>query len=239
MVALAAFSAIVVLPAVLAVLGSRVDRFRLFKTAPPADGGMWKRQADRVMRHPVPYAVTVSLILILLAIPFFHLNLGLSDDRVGPRDMSSRVATDQIREHFDSREADSLSIQVPGVDTKTDATKIDAFAKRLAAVPGVARVDAITGEYLVVKKKVLAVPPAFLGKSLAHFLAQRFAAPPGASGTYLSVVPDVEPLSNRGIQLVKDLRGFPRRSTSSSPAPPRSWWTPRRSCSTGSRSHSA
>ena len=61
----------------------------------------------------------------------------------------------------------------------------------------------------MVKKKVLAVPPAILGKSLQHFLAQRFAAPPGASGTYLSVVPDVEPLSNRGIQLVKDLRAVP------------------------------
>ena len=67
------------------------------------------------MRHPVPYAVTISLVLILLAIPFFHLNLGLSDDRVGPKNMSSRVATDQYRAHFASREADALSVLVPGI----------------------------------------------------------------------------------------------------------------------------
>lgn len=208
-VALAAVAAIIVLPAVLAVLGPRVDRLRVFKAREATDGGFWRRQAERVMRHPVPYAVTVSLVLILLAVPFFHLNLGLSDDRVGPKDMSSRVATDQIREHFASREADALTVQIAGIDAKKDHAQIDQFAKRLAHLPGVARVDAVTGEYLVVNKKVLAVPPALLGRPLAHFLAERFAPLPGRLGTYLSVVPDVEPLSSKGEKLVKDLRATP------------------------------
>jgi len=208
-VGLAAVSAVIVLPAVLAVLGPRVDKFRLFKAREATDGGFWGRQAERVMRHPVPYAVTVSLVLALLAIPFFHLNLGLSDDRVGPRNMPSRIATDQIRDHFDSREADALPVQIAGIDPKTQHAQIDAFAKRIAHVSGVARVDALTGEYLVINKKVVAVPPALLGRPLAHFLEQRFAPPPGQRGTYLSVVPDVEPLSNKGEQLVRDIRATP------------------------------
>ena len=32
--------------------------------------------------------------------------------------MSSRVATEQIREHFTSREADALQVQVPNIDPK-------------------------------------------------------------------------------------------------------------------------
>ena len=73
------------------------------------------------MRHPVPYAVVGQpRRWRLLAIPFFHLNLGLSDDRVGPKNMSSRVATDQIRENFASREADALPVQIPNVDPKAD-----------------------------------------------------------------------------------------------------------------------
>ena len=197
-VAFAALSAIVVLPAVLAVLGTRIERFRIFKPRAKTDAGFWPRQAERVMRHPVPYAVSVSVVLVLLALPFFHLHLGLSDDRVGPRDMPSRVATEQIREHFASREADALAILVPGIDPAADHAAIDRFARRLAAVPGVAHVDAITGEYLVLDRKVVGLPPISL--------AARFAPRPGARGTYLSVVPDVEPLSSRGETLVRDLR---------------------------------
>ena len=198
-VALAAVSAIVVLPAVLAVLGPRVERFRVFKVREVTEGGAWRRQADRVMRHPVPYAVTVSLVLILLAIPFFHLNLGLSDDRVGPKNMSSRVATDQYRANFASREADALSVFAPDVDPTTDLKAIDSFAKELAGIPNVARVDALTGEYLVINKIVAPVPP-------IPGVVQRFKPPPGQRGTYLSVVPDIEPLSSRGEQMVKDVR---------------------------------
>jgi RND superfamily putative drug exporter len=200
-VALAALSSIVVLPAVLAVLGPRVENFRLFKARQPDDGGFWHRQAERVMRHPVPYAVSVSVILILLAIPFFQLNLGLSDDRVGPSNMPSRAATDQIREHFSSREADALLLQVPNINVTTDRATIDRFARRLAVIPGVARVDALTGEYSILDHKVVAFPPIALAK--------RFVPAVGQRGTYLSVVPDVEPLSNRGEQLVKDLRATP------------------------------
>jgi len=68
-------------------------------------------------------------------------------------------------------------------------------------VPGVARVDALTGEYLILNHKIVAAPPISLAK--------RFAPPPGHSGTYLSVVPDVEPLSSQGETLVKDLRSVP------------------------------
>jgi len=201
-VALAAVSAIVVLPAVLAVLGPRVESFRVFKVRDVTEGGAWRRQADRVMRHPVPYALAISLILVLLAIPFFHLNLGLSDDRVGPKNMSSRVATDQYREHFASREADALSVSVPGLDPKTSRDAIDRFARELKNIPGVARVDALTGEYLVINKRLVAAPP-------IPGLTQRFAPPAGQRGTYLSVVPDVDPLSSRGEQLVKDIRSSP------------------------------
>jgi len=201
-VILAAVSAIVVLPAVLAVLGTNVERFRVFKQRESTEGGFWGRQAERVMRHPVPYAVSVSLILLVLAIPFFRANLGLSDDRVGPKDMSSHVATDQYRKNFATREADALSVYVPGIDPVKDRRTIDRLARTLKDLPGVTRVDAITGEYLVINGKLVAAPP-------IPGLAQRFQPPRGQKGTYLSVVPAVDPLSKQGEQLVKDIRSTP------------------------------
>ena len=63
------------------------------------------------MRHPLPYAIGVSALLLLLAVPFLHIQLGLIDDRVVPPDVaSSRAAVDQIRENFSSRENAALRL---------------------------------------------------------------------------------------------------------------------------------
>ncbi len=69
-------------------------------------------------------------------------------------------------------------------------------------MPGVARVDAATGSYV----RGRAVPG-------APDLAQRFADPSGADGTWWSVVPSVEPLSSAGERLAKDVRAVPAPST--------------------------
>ena len=61
-VILAAVSAIVILPAVLAVLGSRVERFRVFKVREVTEGGAWGRQAERVMRLRQPREVAAHLL---------------------------------------------------------------------------------------------------------------------------------------------------------------------------------
>src|SRR5262249_17412745 len=137
-----------------------------------------------------------------LAIPFFRANLGLSDDRVGPKNMSSHVATEQYRKNFATREADALSVYVPGIDSVADRSEIDRLARKLKNIPGVTRVDALTGEYLVTNPKSVAAPP-------IPGLADRFAAPKGQKGTYLSVIPAVDPLSSQGEQLVKDIRATP------------------------------
>jgi RND superfamily putative drug exporter len=197
-VGLAAVASIVVLPAILAILGPRVERGRLLKVKATDDGEFWRRQADRVMRHPVPYAVVISAALVVLAVPFLDYEPGLSDDRVGPADMTSHVAAQDIREGFTSRESGALPVYLPGVDATRDAEAVDAFARVLASHDGVARVDAATGYYLVVEGDVLAAPP--------NDFSARFTPDPGRGGTYLSVVPDVEPFSSEGEELVAALR---------------------------------
>jgi RND superfamily putative drug exporter len=200
-VLLAALSAVVVLPAILAVLGPRVESLRVFKQRPPSADGFWGRQATRVMRHPIPYAVGVSAVLLVLAIPFLRFNPGLIDDRVVPDHVTSRAATDQIREHFSSREADALQVLVPDANIARDAHALESFGTKLAALPGVARVDADNGYYLKSGGDIVVAPP--------NALSARFRPDHGASGTWLSVVPSVEPHSTAGERLVKDIRATP------------------------------
>jgi putative drug exporter of the RND superfamily len=195
---LAAVASVIVLPAILAVLRHRAEGLRIFKPKTTSEDGFWGRQARRVMKHPVPYAVGVTLVLLVLAIPFFNFNAGTIDDRVVPDKVSSRATTDQIREHFASREADALQVLAPDADLQADKSQIDALARRLALLPGVSRVDAGTGSYLAADGKVAVVPPTEL--------AQRFTPDQDATGTWLSVVPNIEPHSAAGEQLVKDIR---------------------------------
>ncbi len=225
---LAAFMSIVVLPALLAVLGPRVEKGRIFKPKPDS-GHFWYHQADRVMKHPLPYALVVSAILILLAVPFFRVTFGLTDDRVVPvGSIEAREATNDIRENFGSRESSALRVSLPAldVDDEADQAQIDEFARKVLAVPGVARVDAVTGTYGLVPDDelvpVLTTLAADPGSGVSQFDEERFVVPAalvgaerttvrfspddGGAGTWLSVVPDVEPFSAEGEQVVHDIR---------------------------------
>src|SRR6266536_3568141 len=105
-VALALLGAIVFLPALLAALGTRVDRWVLWHRTPKEVGeGVWHRIATFVMRRPVAIAVTVTAFLLILGAPFLRVSFGLPDDRVLPRVASSRQVQDQIRTNFSSQEA--------------------------------------------------------------------------------------------------------------------------------------
>ena len=194
---LAALGAVLVLPALLAVLGHRVDSLRVFRhrEPKPVGEGIWHRVAMLVMRRPIPIATVVILFLLVLGIPFLRLQIGLPDDRVLSPSHSSRQVQDQIRSNFTSNEAGALQVIAPGLaDPAARSAAITAYAESLSRLRGVARVDALTGSY--VKGTAVPAPPA---------TTTRFEGP---RGTWLSVVPAVEPLSPAGEQLTHDVRAL-------------------------------
>jgi RND superfamily putative drug exporter len=194
-VATAGVGAVIVLPALLSVLGHRVEKGRLWKRkVKPITEGFWYRRARAVIRRPVAVAVTGVVVLVVLGIPFIHLSPGLADDRVLPKSAEARDVHDSLRGNFASNEAAAVSvISAKPIDVVAQQPGIDAFAARLSKVPGVARVDASTGYYLNGAR--------VLGP---NDLSARFTGAPDA--TWFSVVPSVEPLSPQGEQLIHRLR---------------------------------
>jgi RND superfamily putative drug exporter len=202
---LAGVFSLVVLPAILMVLGHRVNSLTLWRrSVTPPEAGVWHRVATFVMRRPVPVATAVTVLLLVMGAPFLGLQLSTPDDRVLPESAESRQAHDVIREEFTSTEVGALSVVAPAADG-ADETVIGDYATRLAQLPGVARVDAANGSYC--------------GEGLADQLgcepgqlvltadsSPRYANFTSGDGTYLSVVPSVEPYSDAGEQLVHDLR---------------------------------
>ena len=196
-VALAAVGAVVVLPALLAVLGHRVDKWVIWhRPVKPEGTGFWHRVAVAVMRRPVPVAVAVVLLLGLLGAPFLNIAFGLPDDRNLPAAASSRQVQDVIRTEFTSNEASALSVVAAGIgDPRTRMPELERYAQDLSRAPGAARVDTLAGSYIGGQQ---VAPP--------NQASARFA---GADGTWLSVVPAVEPYSEAGEQLVEAVRDVP------------------------------
>jgi putative drug exporter of the RND superfamily len=208
-VGLAALGALVVLPALLALLGRRVDALRLpfprrrracrtpaqaMATGTQATGGVWHRIATTVMARPLPIGLAVVALLVLLGAPFLGVRFGLPDDRVLQQSAVSRQVADAIRDNFGARDADALTVVATGIGAPAGRTgDIDRYAAALSTQDGVARVDALTGTYVD-------------GRWVGATQASRFAA---AGGTWLAVVPSVEAYSAAGEGLVARVRALP------------------------------
>jgi putative drug exporter of the RND superfamily len=208
-VALAAAGALVVLPALLALLGRRVDRLRLpigrRRTDAQQGGGPWHRIATSVMRRPLPIATAVVAFLVLLGTPFLGVNFGLPDDRVLPAGAASRQVSDALRDNFTADESSALTVVSTGIGAP-DAylLEIDRYATALSRLRDVSRVDALTGSYAGGRR--LQGPLEADGPGGIPPAARRFAGP---DGTWLSVVPSVQPYSPAGEALVTGIRELP------------------------------
>ncbi len=194
---LAAVGAVVVLPAMLAVLGPRVNKWTVFhrSAARPVGEGMWHRIATTVMRRPLPIATAAIALLLFLGAPFLHIAFGLPDDRVLPPGDPARAVQDTLRDDFGSREASAIEVVLTNTgDPASRSSDIAGYAAALSQIDHVARVDALTGSYIDGRQ----VAPA--GPASARFQA--------ADATWLSVVPSVEPLSSQGEGIVHDVRAL-------------------------------
>ena len=192
-VLIAMVASVVSLPALLAVLGHRVDAWRIMRRPAVEEGtGLWHRIAEWVMRRPLRVASAAIVFLLLLGAPFLGVKFALPDDRVLPSDNVAHQTADILRQEFDSHESNAFSIAIPQL---VDDGALAPYAAAVSAVAGVERVDSRPGTYV----RGAQVAP-------ADARSARFGA--SADGTYLTVVPSVEPMSREGEQLVKDLRAI-------------------------------
>ncbi|MFE6775147.1 MMPL family transporter [Streptomyces sp. NPDC057702] len=146
-VVIAALSTLFVMPALLVVLGHRVDSGRLpwAKPTRPATGTpLWGRLARTVMRRPALTALPVLAVLLLAASPLLGLTFGTPDERVLPEGAESRQVATALRENFEG--SDDAAIHVV-VDQSVDRAPLAAYAGELSTLDGVVRVQASTGSY--------------------------------------------------------------------------------------------
>lgn len=196
-VLLALVTSIVSLPALLAVLGHRVDSIRIGRrrVARAEHEGAWHRIATVVMRRPIPIATAVVIFLLFLGTPFLRVSFGTPDDRVLPTSAGSRQASEILRTEFSGNAAEGFGVVADGVGAGR-LDDIAAVATTLSALDGVDRVDSAAGTF---------VEGEFSSSSDND---SAFLTTDGTTITWMSVVPDFPVASPEGERLVKDIRNL-------------------------------
>ncbi|HEX5983063.1 MAG TPA: MMPL family transporter [Solirubrobacterales bacterium] len=136
----AALISLTVLPAVLTLLGNRVNagapkflQRRAEADARPDERGFWYRLSRFVMRRPLPIATASALFLIVLGLPFLNIKFNTVDPTVLPESASARQAYDTVSEEFPPYRDSPIWIAFEGGDPKAAAR----FAAEVREVDGV------------------------------------------------------------------------------------------------------
>jgi RND superfamily putative drug exporter len=149
LVAMAA--ATTLLPALLAILGDRIDALALphRRGSATADGHPhgWERWAEGVARRPALGTVVALVVLAALAIPALSLYLGQQDNGALPSDTQARRAYDGMTTAFGVGSngplliAVDLSAQPASGDQKASDPRLQALAKQIGSTQDVASVS--------------------------------------------------------------------------------------------------
>jgi putative drug exporter of the RND superfamily len=198
-VMLAALCAVVVLPALLKLLGARVDSLDLRRPirhligrpnrarTPAVEKGFWFRTARLVMQRPVLLGGAVLIFVLLLGTPFFGIHIGFSDDRAMPTSVESRQVGDTIRNEFPAQPTAAMDVIV---DAPVAPDRLDEYATALSQLPHVVTVTTPSASYA--KSQRIA------GTTTFH-----------AEGVHLTVLPDVDPYSDEADRLLEQVRHTP------------------------------
>ena len=145
-VALAAILSLTLLPALLAVLGPRVDKLpvRLPRRGPDRPAGTgWARLAGGVLRHPVLVALPIIAGLLVLAAPVLGVRFGENDERILPAGNPARQAIETLKADFPALSSAGIQVVLRGTRGTAPAPATGtAFAAEVKKVPGVAAVTA-------------------------------------------------------------------------------------------------
>ena len=177
---LAATLALTVLPALLALLGPRVNalspprlRRAAEREARPAHSGAWYRLAQFVTGRPAQVAVASTAVLIALGIPFTQIRFITADERVLPPSASAHQVHDALETQLPPNRTTPLEVVV---GARVSSPEVRALTERIGRL-----------------RDVSAVAPA---------------QPAGREASLLQVAPVHGPLTSSTEQLVREVRAI-------------------------------
>ncbi|MFF2748557.1 MMPL family transporter [Kitasatospora sp. NPDC058048] len=140
----AVLGALTLLPALMGLIGRRMDRFAVRRPVAESggdvEGGAWHRYARRVQARPWRYLVTGVVVLVVLSIPLFSIQLGHIGDGADSTDFTDRRAYDLMSQAFGPGSNGPLTVVVDqsAVPAEARAGLSASVQQALAGLPGAA-----------------------------------------------------------------------------------------------------
>jgi RND superfamily putative drug exporter len=140
-ITLAVLGAVIALPALMAILGERVDKGVVRKSAiTPKEDGRWAQTARTVMRRPIPVVIASLAILGIMALPIANIAFAQIDSRVLPATDRAAISSQVIESRFDGLLGSPIEVVViNGVGRESE---ISSYLSQVKAVPGIVRIGA-------------------------------------------------------------------------------------------------
>ena len=141
-VSLAVIGALIPLPAIMALLGHKIDKGVVRKSGiTPKEDGRWAHTARNVMRRPIPVVIGSLLVLGIFAAPITNIAFAQVDSRVLPKSDPAAIGAAKILERFNGFEGSPIEVVIPnGVGREAE---VSAYLAEVQKVDGIARIAPI------------------------------------------------------------------------------------------------
>jgi RND superfamily putative drug exporter len=209
-VGLAVLAAMTLLPALLAIAGTRLDRLRVRRVrATEVEDGPWARLAHRVMDHPIRVLVPTLGALLLLGVPFLHVRFNAPDSTILPEHVPSRQAFDRLTDAFGPGPFAPivLAVRTDGPATAPENIgRLFEYSRRLAGDPRVTRVDSLVDvdpRLTLLQYQLLYGSPS---GPPDRFVTEALGATTNGDLTAVTIITPYGPNEAAGRELVVDLR---------------------------------
>lgn len=182
---LSAVLAVLVVPSLLRLLGTRIDALSIRRGPAVSDeSGGWYRLARGVMRHPVGVALASSALLLAAAAPLLWTTLTGPSAEAVPHGKPSYAANSYVEAHYPRELIEAVTVTVDGGASRAELAR---YRQRIEAVGGVAH----GGPFLPASRTVSyanfgLAGPALSGSSQDTVRAIRGMQPPNGATALLS-----------------------------------------------------
>jgi RND superfamily putative drug exporter len=205
--------ALTLLPAVIGVLGRRVNSLALLRLR-TRGMGFWHGLATWVMRHPVAVVVPIMAFLLLLGAPFLGVKLGVPGSNILPADVESREGWDLLSQELGPGELSPILVVHTSPTTVLDPENVAAMYRLAHSFDGDPRVSRV--------ESIVTLDPAFnLEQYQAMYGDLQALQDPAtlrvveqmtrSDVAFMRVFPRHDKMDDKTKDLVREIRAFPDR----------------------------